>query len=131
MTEQDSDSPSIDLKGVSITLVVALVVAFVGFQVMAEEVTQEELNEFEQQEQNITDGCMAVAGCGTGTWGLIPVTGIVLVLSVIMVHVISLRKPHSKRDLDDLKETKQLYVEGEIGILELEERLDDEIDDEQ
>lgn len=128
MTEQDSDSPSIDLKGVSITLVVALIVIFVGVQV-ATTVTDEQLEQMEEEE--IRDTCMGVAGCGTGTWGLIPVTGIVLVLSVIMVHVISLRKPHSQRDLDDLKETKQLYVEGEIGILELEERLDDEMDDEQ
>jgi uncharacterized membrane protein len=122
------DSPNIDLKGVSITLVVAVVVAFVGFQVMAEEVTQEELNEFEQQEQNITEGCMGVAGCGTGAWGLIPVTGIVVILSVILVQVISLRKPHSKRDLDDLQDVKKLYIEGEIDILELEERLDDEME---
>jgi hypothetical protein len=117
-----------DLAAVLIVVVVAALVGFVGLQVMTEEVTQEELNEFEQQEQNITEGCMGVAGCESGDWGLIPVTGIVLVLSVMMVHVISLRKPHSKRDLDDFKETKHLYVEGEIGILELEERLDDEME---
>ena len=119
--------PKIDLKGVSITLVVALVVAFVGFQVMAEEVTQEELNKFEQQEQNITEGCMGVAGCETGTWGHIPVAGIAGVLAIILGNVIAYVNPPE----DDLKETKQLYVEGEIGILELEERLDDEMDDEQ
>jgi uncharacterized membrane protein len=122
------DSTNIDLKSVSITLVVALVVVFVGVQV-ATTVTDEQLEQMEEEE--ISETCMGVAGCGTGTWGLIPVAGIVLVLSVIMVHVISLRKPHSKRDLDDLQDVKKLYVEGEIGILELEDRLDDEIDDEQ
>jgi len=115
--------PKIDLKGVSITLVVALIVVFVGVQV-ATTVTDEQLEQMEDEE--ITDTCMGVAGCGGGTWGLIPVTGIAGVLAVIVGYLMSLRAPP-----DDLQETKQLYVEGEIGILELEERLDDEIDDEQ
>jgi len=126
MTEQDLDGP--DLASVLIVVVVAALVGYTGLQVIGT-VDQSDLDSanFEQQEQNITDGCMGVAGCGTGTWGLIPVAGIAGVLAIILGNVIAYVNPPE----DDLQETKRLYVEGEIGILELEERLDDEMENDE
>jgi hypothetical protein len=43
-----------------------------------------------------------------------------------MVTIIGgLRSPNGS---DDYADTKRLYIEGEIGILELEDRLDDEME---
>jgi len=126
MTEQDSDSPSFDLKGVLITLLVAAIVGYVGLQVFAAEVTQDDLNKFEKSEEYTTTGCMGIVCEGEDITGLLGVMGITGVLAVILTHLTSIRGP---REQDDLDNVKQLYVEGEIGILELEERLDDEMDE--
>jgi len=81
-------------------------------------------------EEDVTDVCLGLWGCGGPSgdiMGLIGITVILVVFVVMLTHLTSRRGPREQDDLDDVKGQ---YVDGDIGILELEEQLEDEMDGE-
>jgi len=122
------NNPSLDLQGVGVTLLVLFIVVFVGLQVTAT-ITDEQIEQMERQDGEITDVCMGVFGCGENIDEMLPVFALIVVLSFIATYIHSLpRFPDSNQD--DVDDAKQLYIEGEITLLDLEERLEEDIDDE-
>jgi len=72
--------------------------------------------------------CMGVFGCGENLDEMVPVLGVIAVLAFIATYIHSLpRFPDSNQD--DVDDAKQLYIEGEITLLDLEERLEEDIDE--
>lgn len=114
------ENTTLDLTGVSITLVVLAIVLFVGLNV-ADTISEEQLDEFEDQEDYETY-------CGLGCQGTGSLIGPFIVAGILAVMVTVIGGLRSPDDPDDYAEPKRLYIEGEIGILELEDRLDDEME---
>jgi len=118
------DGPLFPAGSVMMVVIVLLITTFVGFQVMTT-ITDEQLEQMEDEE--ISDTCMGVAGCGEQPMGLFAPLLITVVLAVIISFVVGI--PAEPDGDDELQEVKRLYVEGDIHILELEDRLDDVMDD--
>jgi len=118
-------NPSIDWGSAGVTLIVLAIVLFTGLQV-ATTITDEQIEQMEQQEE-VTDVCMGVFGCGENLDEMVPVFAVIAVLSFAATYIVSLpRFPDGSGDVDD---AKQLYIDGEITLLDLEERLEDDIDE--
>jgi len=116
----------IDLQSVMVTVVVMAIVLYTGLAVM-QTVTDAQLEELENQEREIVAYCGL--GCGMGFWdfaGPLLITGILSLIASFLVSV-----PKTLSPDDDESDAKQHYVEGEISLLELEERLEDDIDEDE
>lgn len=105
---------------VLITVITLMIALMVGLTVM-DTISEEQLDEFEDQEDYET---YCGLGC-QGTGNLIGPFIVAGILAVLVTFIAGLRSPD---DSDDYAEPKRLYIEGEIGILELEEQLDDEME---
>jgi hypothetical protein len=105
---------------VLITVITLLIALFVGLTVM-DTISEEQLDEFEDQEDYETY-------CGLGCQGAGSLIGPFIVAGILAVMVTIIGGLRSPNGSDDYADTKRLYIEGEIGILELEDRLDDEME---
>jgi len=117
----------IDLQSVMLTVIVMAIVLYTGMAVM-QTVTEAQIKEIEENGEEIDTVCAGVMGCGQSPYGLAGPLVITVILAVILTYVHSLQNSVG-REPDDETKAKQQYVEGEISLLELEERLEDDIDE--
>lgn len=117
---------SIDVPALVVTLVVMGIVAFVGVATFGKiaSIPESELREAVRETETVCG-----LGCG-GTPIFNNILGVALVIVILAVVVAYLHGLPATSESDNaVEQAKTLYVEGEIDILELEDRLDDEIDE--
>lgn len=90
---------SIDWQSVGVVVLVLAITVLVGLEV-ATTITDEELNELEDEE--LSDTCMGVFGCGENLDEMLPVFAVIVVLSFAATYIHSLPRFADKPDEDDL-----------------------------
>jgi hypothetical protein len=91
--------PSIDWQSVGIVLIVLAIVTFTGLQV-ATTITEQELQKLDDEE--LTDTCMGVFGCGENLDEMLPVFALIVVLSFAATYIHSLPRFADRSDEDEL-----------------------------
>lgn len=115
----------IDVQSVMLTVIVMVIVFYTGLAVM-QTVTDAQIEELENQDGEIEAYCGL--GCGMGFWDFVGPLLITGVLSFVVSFLVSVPKTLGPDDTNE-SDAKQLYIEGEISLLELEERLEDDINE--
>lgn len=112
-----------NIWSVIVVVVVIAIVFLVGAQVMSE-ISQTELQEWEQQQEQIK------TTCGFCQYDLIDFVSLfgIMGIGIALVYMMGFVSNRGTDPPDGVQEAKKAYIEGEISILELEDRLDDEID---